>query len=275
MKSIKPSLLALCTSLAFTACTDDTPDLSDVVIFVTPAQDVPVSVSSGDKYRYDLEMSTIHDYVANFSIKSFDNQFGNITYIDSVCNQKKLNYSFLYTAPELDRDSIDVELTFYVADNLGNNVEVSRKIHVKNKLITITEKTGIVLYNPHIGMPDALSFDDVSQPFILAESPDSLSADIYIESDTDFTSISWKSMTKAKFIRNNTFNYVEATADRINSVYQSSVRQDLINDIQANDIIIVGHGDKAQGVFFVRNIIRSNAVGNVACMQLSFKGIKH
>lgn len=273
MKAFKLSLLALCT--CFMACTDDTPELSDVVIFVTPAQDVPVSLSSGDKYRYDLEMSTIHDYVANFSIKSFDNRFGNITHIDTVCNQKNINYSFLYTAPELDRDSIDVELKFRVADNLGNNVEISRTVHVKNKLISITEKTGIVLYNPHIGLPDALSLDDVSQPFILAGSPDSLSADIYIESDIDFTSVSWKSKTKAKFIRNNTFNYVEATADRINSVYQSSIRQDRISDLRSNDIIIVGHGDRAQGVFHVRNIIRSNTVGNVACMQLSFKGIKH
>lgn len=273
MKTIRNYIFAALAAMSFTMCTEDTPELSDVVIFITPEATTPVTVSSGDKTEYTVEVSTSHDYVGRFAISSFDSQYGRITYLDSICNQKSFTHSFIYTAPEIDRDSIDITLTFYAADNIGNNLEVTRSLHVKNKFISIAEQTGIILYNPATGMPDALSLQDVSQPFVLADSPNPESADIYIDCDPEFTSISWKSNTMAKFIRNNTFNYVAATADNINSVYRSSVREDRINDVSINDIIIVGHSDTAEGVFQVKNILRGN--GNVACMQLSFKGIKH
>ena len=164
-----------------------------------------------------------------------------------------------------------MRLRFRATDNLGNEAKVTRTVNIKNKMVSLTEKTGIVLYDPATGMPDAISLADVSQPFNLADSPDPESADIYIEADVDFSPITWRSNTQAKFIRNNTFNYVEATASSINSVYRSSVREDRIADIAVNDIIIIGHGDAADGVFQVKNILRGDS--HPHCIQLSYKGI--
>lgn len=271
MKTVKTLLFSLITCLTFVMCTDETPDLSDVALFVSPGSETRVSIASGDKAQYKVEISTIHDCISRFTVSSFDNQFGQTVYVDSICNQKNITWSFIYSAPETDRDSLDVELKFSATDNIGNTVDVTRSVLVTNRFISLSEKTGIVLYDPASGMPDAISLADVSQPFILAAAPDPALADIYIESDPDFSSISWKSNTKTKFIRNNSFNYVAATAANINSVYQGSVREDYVSDIRINDIILVGHGDTAEGVFQVTNIIRN---GTVACMQLSFKGIK-
>lgn len=255
-------------------CTEDTPDLSNVALFISPGNDSIVSISSGDKAQYKLDISTINNHIKRLTISSFDAQFGNITYIDSSFVKNKIAYTFIYNAPEIDRDSLNVELKFEAEDSNGNTAEITRSLIIKNRYISMDENNGIVLYGANAGMPDALSFADVSQPFVLAESPDSLSADLYVNANHDFTSISWKSKTKTKFIRNNTFNYVAATANSINSVYQSSVREDVINDIKINDIILVGHENYADGVFFVKNIIRDNSVVGGACIQLSYKGIK-
>ncbi len=129
---------------------------------------------------------------------------------------------------------------------------------------------GVYLYNHK--NPNALSFTDVSQTFNVQTSPDSLFADLLIEADEDFTNISWKSKTRAKFVRNNTFNYTMATAPRINSVYSSSVRSDVVRDVRINDIILVGHNE-AEGVFFVENILNKGNSNGEFCIQLRYKGI--
>lgn len=252
------------------ACTESTPELSDVVIFVSTQNDEQI-IESGDKVQYTLEMSTIHKNIERFSISSFDSQYGKIIHIDSICTRNKIDYSFIYAAPEINRDSLNVELYFEVFDNENNSQKVSRTLLIKNRMVSIAEQSGITLYMPQSGMPNAVSLNDVSQPFVLETSPDSLSADIYVEYNFN-KSILWKSKTKLKFIRNNSFNYVNATANSINAVFQSSVRTDQVEDIKNNDIILVGHNN-AKGVFLVRNIIQ-NENNNKICLQLSFKGIK-
>lgn len=275
MKAVKLFLFAIITSAMFVMCTEDVPDLSDVAIFVSPKADSTVVLESGQKAQYKLDISTPNKYISRFTISSFDSENGSVMLLDSICDTDKINYSYIYTAPEIDTDSLKVEIKFTAQDENGNNAEILRLLMIKNRMVSVAEKSGIVLYGPHSGMPDALSFEDVSQTFVLATSPDSLSADVYIAADESFSKITWKSKTKTKFIRNNTFNYVSATASSINSVYQSSIREDQIDNIQINDIILVGHDDSADGVFQVKNIIRNNEYENVACMQLSFKGIRH
>ena len=54
---------------------------------------------------------------------------------------------------------------------------------------------------------------------------------------------------------------------------QKPVPQDVVADLQTNDIIIVGHGSEADGVFRIVNILRD--FGGVSCMELSYKGIAH
>ena len=271
MNIFKSILFGSLATMLLTMCAENTPDLSDVAILVSPGADTPVTLSSGDKTQYTLEISTIHDYVASLKITSFDRQHGETLYLDADFDKHNFTYTFTYTAPEIDRETMEVTLRFRATDNLGNEAKVTRTVNIKNKMVSLTEKTGIVLYDPATGMPDAISLADVSQPFNLADSPDPESADIYIEADVDFSPITWRSNTQAKFIRNNTFNYVEATASSINSVYRSSVREDRIADIAVNDIIIIGHGDAADGVFQVKNILRGDS--HPHCIQLSYKGI--
>lgn len=275
-KKTIPSLLsAVFLYTLAVGCTEDLPDASDVALFVTPRKDTTIVLNSGDKMRYQLQVYTTHDYLLKVGVKSFDSYAGYAILLDSTYSKRmaQTDHYFVYTAPEIDREELEVELTFTAEDNDGHLAEVTRMLKVKNKLIVLNERSGVVLYAPASGNPDALSFDDVSQPFILSESSDSLNADIYLTSNDDFTSIEWRSKTHTRFVRNNSFNYTTATATRINQVYQSSVRTDFVDNIRINDIILVGHGNTAEGVFHVKNIIQPSGLGNDACIQLGYKGI--
>lgn len=256
-----------------TMCTENTPDLSDVAIFVSPGASEKVEMLSGDKYRYEVDMSTIHEYVASLKVVSFDRLHGETVCFEEKYNAPTVKCSVVYEAPETDRETLEVELKFIVTDNLGNRNEVIRKVRVVGRMVALPEKTGIVLYGPQSGMPDALSLADVSRPFCLADAPDPDLADIYVEAPADFSAVGWRSNTEAKFVRVNTFNYVEATPTSITQVYQSSVPRDIVSALQINDIIIVGHGSEADGVFRVVSILRD--FGGVSCMELSYKGIEH
>ena len=275
MKTIKVYLLAVFTSVLFVMCVESGPELSNVAIFVSPRPDSLVVLESGQKVRYELKISTPNDRVSQFVISSFDEENGAVMLMDSVCDADRVNYKFIYTAPEIEAENLNVELEISAKDNLGNSAEVRCPLIVKNKLVLIPEKTGITLYGSQSVKANALSFTDVSQTYNLSVSPDSLLADLYVQTDENFDKITWESNTGTKFVRVNAFNYAMATAKGINTVYQSSVRGDQVENIQTNDIILVGHGDIADGVFIVYNVIRKTGDDNDPKIQLGFKGVKN
>lgn len=258
--------------LAIGSCTENS-ELSDVAIIITPDKYEKVELSSGEKERYDLEMVTIHDYVKSLKISSFDRQNGETVLLYEEYHEKNVETAFIFTAPEINQEESKVTLTFEVTDNKGNVGKATREVTIKNAIVTAPEVTGIVLYSPFLpGMADALSLTDVSKTFNLEDSPNPETADIFIESNEDFTLVSWRSNTAAKFIKNNSFNYAQASAMSISSIYQNSTRLDVVNDIQPNDIILVGHGEVAQGVFLVTRVERNP--NGVSYMIVNYKGIE-
>lgn len=109
--------------LVLTMCTENTPDLSDVAIFVTPGASEKVEMLSGDKYRYEVDMSTIHEHVASLKVVSFDRLHGETVCFEEKYNAQTVKCSVVYEAPETDRETLEIELRFIVADNLGNKTK--------------------------------------------------------------------------------------------------------------------------------------------------------
>src|SRR5574344_2519052 len=157
MNNIK-SVIAFFVFLAslLSSCNENIKDASDVAILVSPTNSDTIVISSNDKAKYSLELYTSHDYIAKLKIKSFDSYLGEKTLKDTTCNENKISCSFIFTAPEIDRDSLDVTLFFNAWDNEGNTCEVKRKLQIKNKHILINERSGIVLYGEYDNMPNAL-----------------------------------------------------------------------------------------------------------------------
>lgn len=263
----------VCCAVSLFSCDDDVKDESDVAVFIEPGASAKVVMSSGDKYRYHLDFYTTHDRVQRLSVTSFDQYQGEIVVKDTSWNARTDSYDFIYTAPFIDRDSLQIRLTFNAWDNEGNKCEAVRTLLVLNKQVLMAEQSGIVLWNTETGRPDALMFQSPSKTYNLLATPDSADADMFIDTDREFENVRVKTNTGAKFVRNNSFDYAAATMVSLQSVYSGSRHDDMIDNLRVNDIVLVGHGDRAEGVFRVANIIRTGEADE-RCVQLSFKVLK-
>lgn len=263
-------LLFVCMAVSFFSCDEDEHEASEVAVFISPGMSELVSVSSGDKCRYHLDLYTTHDYVSRLEVKSFDQFQGEVLVKDTAWTSGVSSYDFVYTAPITDRDSLSVRLTFTVWDNAGSTAKVERTVLVRNREVLMDELSGIVLWAPETGRADALFFAAPSKTFNWEASPDSASADMIVDTDLAFTSVTLKSNSAAKFVRSNSFDYAAATALSVQAVYAGSRRDDVVTDLRVNDIVLVGHGDKAEGVLRVTNIIRTGDADE-RCVHIAFK----
>ena len=272
MKTISKISLSCLSAFLLFSCNEYSNDISPVAIFVTPNKSEVITISAGDKAKYDMTIYADKGNVSRFQISSFDAYKGDVLYKDTTINDKEFSYTFVYNAPLIDRDSLDVLLKLYAWNSGGAKCETERNIIVKSKTILLEEKNGIILWQQSLNRPDALSFANPSKTFYWESSPDSIYADIYVEGDESFREIQLKSMTKTKFVRNNSFDYASATAIGVSNVYNSSLRTDYVTDLRLNDVILIGHDNNAEGVFHVTNIVRNNTTDG-CCIQLSFKAI--
>ena len=274
MKTALRFMTFLAALALYMACDDEKQEVSDVAIIITPYSSDTIVLGSGEKARYTIDLYTQHDYVKQLNVSSFDAVRGKIDLLDTIFTGKLATYYFDYTAPVINRDSIDITMTFEAWDNAGSQCSTTRKVNVRNSSHIIEEKSGIVLRSAESGMPDAFSFANPSQTFCWQQSPDSTKADIYLIADADYTNLSLKSNTKAKMVRINSFDYPAATSLTLQSVYEGMVREDFIDNLRVNDIILVGHDTKAEGVMMITNIVRTGTP-NERCVQLSFKGVEY
>ena len=263
---------ACCCMLMFLSCDNDSKDISDVAIFIEPSASRPVEINSGDKYRYHIDFYTVHNYVQRLRVSSFDQYNGELSLCDTAWTERAVDYDFVYTAPFSDRDSLRVTLTFRASDDAGSTCEVQRTVIVRSHEVLAGEKSGIVLWRQDGGRPDALGFAEPSKTFSLSASGDSARADMYINADADFAAVQLKSATSARFVRNNSFDYAAATAVSLQAVYAGSRHDDVVDNLRVNDIVLVGHGSVAEGVFRVTNVLRTGPADE-RCVQLAFKGI--
>lgn len=272
MNRISSVLLAVCCALALTSCNEDIKDSSDIAVFIEPGTSTKVVIGSGDKYRYHLDLYTTHGYVKRLLVTSFDQYQGEVTVKDTVWTERTDSYDLIYTAPIADRDSLGVTLTFKAWDDEGSTCEANRTLLIRNRTVLMDEKSGIVMWPAETGRPGALMFHEPTKTYNLIAAGDSAAADMYIDADTDFGNICLKTNTGAKFVRNNSFDYAAATAPGLQAVYAGSRPDDMVDNLRINDIILVGHGSQAEGVFRVTNIIRTG-YADERCVQLAFKGM--
>lgn len=266
---MKKLLFYVAVAAALCGCNSQKDEVSDVALNVYPDKGTTPTLLAGEQMLYSVMLATSHDYVAQLTVSSFDPLNGTQTIFEEAFHQKEISLKVPFKAPVLNRDSVLFTLTFEARDDQGNRGQLSRNVLVLNKAIAMAEKTGIVLYDPDLDRPDALNFAEVSEPFNLAQAPDSVRADLYLHCNPGFAQIAFRSATNAKFLRSNSFDYASATPQGIQAVFESSVKTDNLSDIRANDIVLVGHGSQAAGVMFVNAIDRTEGY-----MQLSFKGIE-
>lgn len=273
MKIIFRTFLAICCAFSLFACDDDVKDESPIAMFIDPSASSIIVVNSGDKCRYHMDFYTTHDHVERLRIESFDKYQGEQMLLDTTWSSKVNAYDFIYTAPPTDRDTLNVRLTFTAWDNAGSTCTVERLVKVANKQVLMAEQSGIVLWAAETGHPGALMFANPSKTYNLITASDSAVADMFVDTDATFANVKLRTNTSAKFVRNNSYDYPAATSVSLQAVYAGSRHDDEVDNLRVNDIVLVGHGDRAEGVLRVTNVIR-NGDADERCVQLSFKVLR-
>lgn len=243
---IAGALVSLCCMVS---CFNEK-DASDIVLLVTPSA---TTVAEGGNIQFGIETWSIHGSLSSIGITSFDEENG-LTELHSESGlPDRYSGNYIYTAPETDRESLNVDITFHVDDVAGYSKETTVRITVNATDISLPEYSAISIYSPFSGKDDGFNIAEHSTLSSSVASEDRI--DIYMyagpESGTDSFSPEWRTMTDIKFVRANSFDYPGATASSLSAFYRGSVKTDNVAAISNDDIIIVGRGDTALGVFKV------------------------
>lgn len=238
--------------LALTGCNSED-DASDIALFITPST---LTAECGEKIYFDIEIRTIHEYIADFSIETFDALHGNNRVYSDQPGTPSYSHRFVYTVPNFDSEGRTIRISFEARDNLSNSRSRTLEIEIRNGTSLLPEYSGITLYSPHSGKPDGFSLTTM-QP-ILSATSDPEQLDLYIEADpsvsTEELPTIWRTQTDVRFSRANNFDYAAATQMTLTAVYLSSVRENYVRDLAIDDIILVGRLDQAWGVIKIVGI---------------------
>ncbi|MCD7709873.1 MAG: hypothetical protein LUI04_00710 [Porphyromonadaceae bacterium] len=249
---MKTAVLKICLCsvlfLCCIACSED--DESPVVLVVSP-ESMTTQCSAGTNLLYEVEgYSTTSSPLRSFTVRTYDEERGLLSLLDTTLFASRFVYSFPYAVPEFSKDDITIQIRFELSDEAGNMMDVHRYVTVAEGTVELESYENISLYAPGSGGPDAYNLS--SCQVLYRELADSSEVDIYTyKADEDTTaslSLEWRSYTGVKFVRYNEFNYATATQSAIESSYVSGMPQNRITDITANDVILIGKDTGAIGV---------------------------
>lgn len=246
---IAGALVSLCCMVS---CFNEK-DASDIVLLVTPSATV---VAEGGNIQFGIETWSIHGSLSSIGISSFDEDNGQSVLHTESLFQDRYSGNYIYTAPDTDRDRLPVDITFHVDDAAGYSKETTVRIYVNATDVFLPEYSAISICSPFSGRDDGFNIAEHSTLSSSVASEERI--DIYMyadpESGTDTFCPEWRTKTGVKFVRAGSYDYPGATASSLSAFYRSSVKADNVTAISNDDIIIVGRGDVALGVFRVISV---------------------
>ncbi len=242
-------LIALCPLLQ--AC-DEEDEPGNPVFIATDIMGL-TNVYSNTYKKIKIEINSSDIELARMGISSYDELRGNIGLLDSAISGRKLSCEFLYNVPMLANDSVTVTLKFTATDRNGYTQAMSRRLLVIAKDYKLEEVSGITLYTNEINdHPNGICLENM-RPLIVSLA-DSAAIDIYTHVDKETPEIltrEWRSNTDIYFARANQFDYANATNRSVTEAFGNAVANPRISQIERDDIILVGRGNKAIGAIKV------------------------
>lgn len=270
-------LFFICVTVFFlSACNnEDNSDLSDIAIIIKPSLSDSINIQSGDKQLFSMQYYVnTGGRVNRLQIKSVDVENGEMILLDTTYTETVKEATYLYVAPQSIKESLRIRLTFTLWETNGIKTQQTRYVNVTNKQLMMQELGPIVLFMA-TDKVDGIMFNAPTQVFDHVLENATRKADMYLGVDTlnaGTYSLSLQSGTQARFVRVNSFDYASATSVAIQTVYASSVRIAKVDELQTNDIVIVGHGVQVEGIIFIQNIVR-HGIDNDLCVQFRFKPV--
>ena len=227
-------------------------DASQVLLFVSVSER---SVNSGENIYFDIEAWTIHETIEQIEITTFDSTNGFQELYTETPGTPTYKKQYIYLAPDITSDSLNVEIRIRATDNLGYTQESHKKITVWSNTALLEEISGITLYSPHSGKPDGFSLTTV-QPLLCGTSaPEEIDFYLYAASDESPETLSreWRTQNELLFSKANSFDYASANRSGLRATYQNAVKYNYVKDLETDDLILVGR-EEVWGVIRIVSI---------------------
>ena len=127
-------------------------DASEVVVLIRPSS---YTAYGGDNVNFDIDTWTIHDYLTDLEISSFDLENGYTDLETRELAQKHYVGEFFYNVPEISSDSLSVKVIFEAEDNLGysRRIEYPLKVYRKDNsedALLPEAATSVSMFNPSL-----------------------------------------------------------------------------------------------------------------------------
>jgi hypothetical protein len=215
----------------------------DPLIFVSP-NNTQINVEPNQIMEFSIKMTAAAG-LNNLRITRNVNNTVTQTVLDTALTGENLTIAFPYQVPVAGVNQ--VYFVFRLTDKDGREVATPRKLVVVGNALLV-ETTGHVLYSGFA--ENSLSAFSISNSnvFQLLELTDSTMVDVkdFDSSDDGVLDRSWTSGHGLKFVRNNAFDYANATFATAKASYTSSTPVEILSNINVNDKIIVRYGGETE-----------------------------
>ncbi|MEN9347193.1 MAG: hypothetical protein RLZZ77_704 [Bacteroidota bacterium] len=218
------------TLLLFSCKKDDPP-----IISVSPSGS-QINVDPGDLTEFNVELKAGDFELRNVVITAKPTGGVTSVLLDSTVYGKEAQFFYVYEAPF---GTSDVILTFTIYDEEGNKNATARRMMISGTNL-LSENSGFELYSKYATSAiNAFNIGDLTS-LQLGADPDSIHIDLveYDETDDGELNYALTSYSGIKFVRNNSFNYPEATQQSAYNTYSSSTALSIVDNISVNDILI-------------------------------------
>ena len=254
MKKVLIFILGL--FLLLNACKEPT---SPVNLFVTRADEYGEQVSHSMFILFHIKAYSEHDEIARLECSSFDSENGTKHVFDTVFDAGTTSVEYDYahfTQYYTTSESMVVKLTFTVYTQGGDALSQVVYYRVVGNVLLVPYENLMLYSGSQSAKPNGLSLAWVTP--IIAQTGDSTRVDIYDYhvpgTSPDTLSHEWRSMTGLYFIRYNDFNFPAATIKYLQDSYLAGNKYTSVSNLEYGDIILVGRGNTAIGVFQIQAI---------------------
>lgn len=219
-------------SIFWMSCERDT-DLPNV--FVLPGA-LNIPTNGGDLIEFDINIVAGDNPLSNFRITQKPLNGLTSTVLDTTITGQQSSFFYIYEVPVGDSDIV---MTFTATDTKGFEGATARRLALQGNNF-LPESTGHTLYSRYsTAGNDAFDLNG-SSPHFLATNPDSTLVDLmeFDPTDDGTLGLALTSLSGVKFVRNNSFNYPEATQASAENTFISSTSVEIISDLEIDDVLI-------------------------------------
>jgi hypothetical protein len=235
-------------------------DVSDVTIIIDPVS-LGLYAEINDLLPFDIKVNSVSEPLTSFRITQQTAKTGITTLIDSMIEGNHFNLQYVYPVPVNIKEQ-EIKLSFVAGTPSGSTV-IIKYIFLDSIGSPLPESSAHVMYSGQNQLNNAFS---VSERQIVTLEQDSLLADIYDYRSGSVPDVQlsreWRSLTGLRFARFNDFNYAEATTHTLQNSFENASKKTTIDNLETNDIILIGQTDKAVGVIKIIAIYDDEGYGN-------------